>query len=119
MHDVIQQIFTRLAVPLPDAPEVVAGSAATDACLAQLPTDLLHHLLRLGLFTARDLSALACACRRLASIAAARRIINAWPLAMLGLRSSGDEPTLQMPRMLSRCSALEEGVSGTPATSPT
>ena len=71
MPDVIQQIFKRLAVPLPDAPEVTTLTTATDACLAQLPTDLLHHLLRLGLFTARDLSALACACRRLASIAAA------------------------------------------------
>ena len=75
MPDVIQQIFKRLAVPLPDAPEVVAGAAATDACLPQLPTDLLHHLLRLGLFTARDLSALACACRRLASVAAARPVL--------------------------------------------
>ena len=71
MPDVIQQIFKRLAVPLPDAPEATTATAATDATLVQLPTDLLHHLLRLGLFTARDLSALACACRRLASIAAA------------------------------------------------
>ena len=71
MPDVIQQIFKRLAVPLPDAPEATTATAATDACLAQLPTDLLHHLLRLGGLTARDLSALACACRRLASIAAA------------------------------------------------
>ena len=43
-----------------------------DAALAALPSDVIHELLRLGRqLAARDLSALACACRRLASIAAA------------------------------------------------